>query len=157
MPALPSDHTLRKKPARSLTSCPATASTTSPVRRLAGGAAGGPPAHDDFVVGLGGVEAEPWARRMIWPAQGKEILEDRLEKVDRHDHVERLGRPAFTHLLHLQRSDAEKFARASDHRGPAPKRVRRRSEDRFVEDVFPIAGEFLLGGDARHHRMLAPA
>src|SRR6266849_2117000 len=34
-PALPNDHTLRKKPARSLTSWPATASTTSPVRRLA--------------------------------------------------------------------------------------------------------------------------
>src|SRR5262249_42453160 len=40
-PALPSDHTLRKKPARSLTFWPATPNTTSPVRRLARRA--GPP------------------------------------------------------------------------------------------------------------------
>jgi hypothetical protein len=33
--------------------------------------------------------------------------------------------------------------------------MRRGSEDRFIEHVFPIAGEFLLGGDARHHRMFA--
>src|SRR6516164_8576618 len=87
----------------------------------------------------------------------KPILEDGFENIDGHDHVEWLGRPAFAHLLHLQRADAQKLARASDHRSTAPERMRRRGEDRLVEHVFPIAGEFLLGGDARHHRMLASA
>ncbi len=47
--------------------------------------------------------------------------------------------------------------RRSDQRGAAPIRMRRRCEDRFVEHVFPIAGEFLLGGDTRRDRMLLPA
>src|SRR5438105_6576114 len=33
----------------------------------------------------------------------QQVLEDWLEQVDRHNHVERLGSAALTHLLHLQR------------------------------------------------------
>ena len=45
----------------------------------------------------------------------------------------------------------------ADHRGAAPVRMRRRGEDRLVEDVFPVAGEFLLADDARRDRALPPA
>ena len=55
-------------------------------------------------------------------------------------------------MLQLQRADAEQVALRSDQGGAAPVRMRRRSEDRLVEHVFPIAGEFLLGDDARGHR-----
>ena len=45
----------------------------------------------------------------------------------------------------------------TDQRGAAPVRMRRRGEDRLVEHVFPIAGEFLLADDARRDRALASA
>ena len=35
--------------------------------------------------------------------------------------------------------------------------MRGRREDRLVEHIFPIAGEFLAGSDARRHRMMPPA
>ena len=35
--------------------------------------------------------------------------------------------------------------------------MRRRREDRLVEHILPVAGELLLGDDARGHRVLAPA
>ena len=35
--------------------------------------------------------------------------------------------------------------------------MRRRTEDRFVEEIFPIAGEFLLGDDPRRYRALPSA
>src|SRR5262249_35852887 len=124
---------------------------------LARRSAVGHPRHHDLVVDLGGVEAKPWPRWMVRPAHGQKIFEDRLEDVDRHDHVERLRRLALAHLLDLQRADAEQLARPPDHRRAAPEWMRRRREERLVEDVFPIAGEFLLGGNARHDRMLAPA
>ena len=44
-----------------------------------------------------------------------------------------------------------------DQPGAAPERMRGRGEDRLVEMIFPIAGEFLLGDDARAHRLLAAA
>ena len=52
-----------------------------------------------------------------------------------------------------QRADADQLALAVDQRGAAPGRMRRRSEDRLVEHVFPIAGEFAFGDDVdgRHH------
>ena len=41
--------------------------------------------------------------------------------------------------------------------GAAPVRMGRRREDRFIEHVFPIAGEFLLGDDAGGDRVLPSA
>ena len=60
-------------------------------------------------------------------------------------------------LLQLQRADADEIAGRSDQRGAAPVRMRRRGEDRFVEHIFPIAGEFLLGDDAGRDRALPSA
>ena len=42
-------------------------------------------------------------------------------------------------------------------RGAAPVWMRGIGEDRFVQDIFPITGEFLLGGDAAGKRARAPA
>src|SRR5258708_8417029 len=63
--------------------------------------------------------------------------------------------PAVSLLLKLERADAEQLPRCSDHCGAAPIRVCRRREDRFVQHVFPIAGKFLFGDDARRDRALA--
>ena len=60
-------------------------------------------------------------------------------------------------MLELQRTDAEKITGRSYQRRTAPIRMRRRCEDRLVKHVFPIAGEFLLGGDARGDGVLKPA
>ena len=65
--------------------------------------------------------------------------------------------PLLDGVLQLQRADAEQIAGGSDQRGTAPIRMRRRGKDRFVEDVFPIAGEFLFGDDAGRDRALPPA
>ena len=53
--------------------------------------------------------------------------------------------PFSRRLLELQRADAEQVAVRPDQRGAAPVGMRRRGEDRLVEHVFPIAGEFLPG------------
>ena len=57
----------------------------------------------------------------------------------------------------LQRADADQLAMARDHAGAAPVRMRRVGEDRFIEQIFPIAGELLPGGDLARHRARAPA
>ena len=44
----------------------------------------------------------------------------------------------------------------ADQRRAAPERMRGRGEDRLVEMIFPVAGEFLLGDDAGPHRLLRP-
>ena len=60
-------------------------------------------------------------------------------------------------LLQLQRADADEIAGRPDQRGAAPVRMRRRGEDRFVEHIFPVAGEFLLGDDTGGDRALPSA
>src|SRR5262249_62393732 len=88
------------------------------------GAAAGYPRDHHFVVDLSGVETEPRPRRMVRTTQREKILKDRFEKIDRHNHVQRLGRPAFAYLLHLQRPHAPELARPSDHPSAAPERMR---------------------------------
>ena len=60
-------------------------------------------------------------------------------------------------VLELQRADADQIAGRSDQRGAAPVRMRGRGEDRLVEHVFPVAGEFLLGDDAGRDRVMPAA
>ena len=47
--------------------------------------------------------------------------------------------------------------RTRDQGGASPVWMRGIGEDRFVQDIFPITGEFLLGGDAAGKRARAPA
>ena len=140
------------------TSLPATESTMSPVRMSAffagpRSAARRRPAGYHF----GGIEAEPRPRRHVAPAEFHQIVDDRLEQIDRHHHVDVLRLAFLGGVLQLQRADAEQVAGRADQRGAAPVRMRRRGEDRFVEHIFPIAGEFLLGDDAGGDRALPPA
>src|SRR5207237_10802464 len=44
-----------------------------------------------------------------------------------------------------------------DQRGAAPERVGRRGEDRVIEHVLPVTGEFLTGNDRRRYRVTPPA
>src|SRR5207244_4288106 len=52
-------------------------------------------------------------------------------------------------LLDMQRCDAHQRAVAADQRAAAPEGVRRRGEDRALQEVLPIAGEFLARDDQR--------
>src|SRR5256885_1238300 len=100
---------------------------------------------------------EPTSRRVVRPAELKQFVKNRFEIVDRNDHVETLVRSLLARALELQRADAEEIAGRAEQRGAAPVRMRGRGEDRLVEHVFPVAGEFLLADDARRDRALAPA
>ena len=84
------------------------------------------------------------------------VVEDRLEQVDRHDHVA-LERAGVDLLLDQERADAGKLAVGADQRRAAPLRMRGRGEDRLVEHVFPVAGELALGEHRRLERMRAAA
>ena len=55
------------------------------------GAIAGDADDDDAVVDLGRVHAKPRSRRAIDPAEAAQIVEDRFEQIDRHDHVDMLG------------------------------------------------------------------
>ena len=48
----------------------------------------------------------------VGAADGEKVVEDRLEQVDRHDHVDVLEPPLRGGLLDLQRADADADRRA---------------------------------------------
>ncbi|MNC87694.1 hypothetical protein D3C83_34420 [compost metagenome] len=75
-------------------------------------------------------------------------VQDRVEDVDRHEHVDVDGL-AVQFLLHQQRPGADQVALRIEQGRTAPLRVRRHGEERLVEHVFPAAGEFLLRDDSR--------
>src|SRR5262245_57444239 len=64
--------------------------------------------NHDPVLDLAGIEAEPRPRRAIPPPIREEIVKDRVQEIDRHDHVEMLGRSILARPFELQRPDAEK-------------------------------------------------
>src|SRR4029077_6903370 len=55
----------------------------------------------------GGEQAEQGPRRRVAPAELREVVENRLQQVDRHDHVDVLRLPLLDGMLQLQRADAE--------------------------------------------------
>ena len=87
----------------------------------------------------------------------EEVGEDRLQPVDRHEHVAGDRLIAVHHVGEGERADAEQPAFGREQRRAAPFMVRRRGEDRAVEKVFPIAGERPPGGDDRRLRRLDAA
>jgi hypothetical protein len=115
------------------------------------------PARDrELPLDLGGIHAEPGARRPVDAPVLEQIVQDRLQQVDRNHHVA-LHLLAAPLLLHEQRADAEQPPFGADERGAAPIRMRRRREDRLVEHVLPVAGELALAEHARLERMRSPA
>src|SRR5581483_2822255 len=73
------------------------------------GAVVGDADDDDLVVDLGRIEPEPRSRRPVDATEFAQIIEHRLEQVDRHDHVDMLGL-AVALAFELQRADADQFA-----------------------------------------------
>jgi len=116
----------------------------------------GEPDDHHLALRLGGVEPEPRPRRAVGLAEGQQVVEDRRQQVDRHDHVEGLGPAALARLLELQRADADEVAGRADQRGAAPVRMRWRHEDGFVQRVLPVASEGLAGDDVPGERMRPP-
>src|SRR6202521_3183177 len=63
----------------------------------------------DAIFDLRRVKPEPGSRRPVGPPVAQEVIEDRLEEIDRHDHVEMARRAFFAPLLELERADAEQL------------------------------------------------
>src|ERR1700722_16319328 len=64
---------------------------------------------------------------------------------------------ALAFALELQRADADQFTAARDQPGAAPIGMRGIGEERLVEQILPMAGEFLPGGDVAGDRARASA
>src|ERR1700687_5830507 len=107
--------------------------------------------HHDLIVDLGRVHTEPGPRRLVDAAELSQVVEHRLEQIDRHDHVDVLGL-ALALAFELQRADADQLAAVRDQPGAAPVRVRGIGKDRFVQQILPVTGELLLRGDVAGDR-----
>ena len=94
-----------------------------------------------------------WSPRL---AELDHVLQHRRQQVDRHEHV---GVEALLRhrLLDEQRADTQQQTVLADQRGAAPLRMRRGSEQRFLEQVFPVAGEFAPRDQSRFERMARAA
>ena len=91
-------------------------------------ARGGPPwqaGDHDAVGGVGREQAEPGAGRAIDPAVAQQVVQDRRQEVDRHDHVADQALALAGHLLDQERADADQVAARADAGGTAPMRVGR--------------------------------
>src|SRR5208282_5315196 len=104
---------------------------------------------DDLIAVFSRKDAEPRARRLVDAAIGQKIVEDRGQKIDRHDHVDVARAGAGAQLLDMERADANQPAVAVDRAGAAPERMGGGGEQRLVEEIFPIAGELLLADNHR--------
>src|SRR6185437_10494141 len=100
----------------------------------------------DPVLDLGRIHSEPGPRRAVDAAQFAQVIEDRFKEVDRHNHVDMFALAAAL-TLKLKRADADQFAAFRNQSGAPPIGMRGISEQRFVEQIFPIAGKLLSGRD----------
>src|SRR5450755_874097 len=119
-------------------------------------ALGGDADHHHLVVDLGRIHPEPGPRRLVDAAELAQVVEHRLEQIDRHDHVDMLGL-ALALAFELQRADADQLAAVGDQSGAAPVGMRGVGEDRIVQEILPVTGELLPGGDVAGDRPGAPA
>src|SRR4029453_2524753 len=70
-----------------------------------------------------------------------------MQQIDRHDHVEVLVF-AFARALKLKRTNTNELALARNQRRAAPVWMRGVSEYGLVENILPIARQFLFSCDA---------
>ena len=122
-----------------MTFSPLTARMTSPVlsSARAAGPFGGDADRHDLVLDLGRVHPEPGPRRLVDAAELAQIVEHRLEQIDRHDHVEMLAscpraraRAAASRCRSVRRL-------VRDQPGAAPIGMRGSGEDRLVQHDIP--------------------
>ncbi len=85
-----------------------------------------------------------------------QVVEHRLQEIGRYDHVDMFVLAAAL-ALKLKRSDADQLAPLRDQSGATPVGMRGVSEQRLIQQIFPIAGKLLLGGDLARDRPGAPA
>ena len=116
----------------------------------------GQAADDDLAAGFRCIHSQPGARRAVRAAQLRHVFHNRIEQIDRHDHVA-LRLLVIDVLFHEQRADAEQAAVVSHYRRPAPLRMRGRSEQGFVEHILPVAGELAFVDDFRFQCMRTSA
>src|SRR5881396_3626697 len=105
---------------------------------------------------FGRIEAQPGPGGPPCSAELHQVLEDRLEQVDRYDHVALHGAAAQFFLNH-QRAYPEQPPAYADQRCAAPMRMRRGGEERFIQHILPVAGKLSSGDELRLERMLAAA
>ena len=86
-----------------------------------------------------------------------DLVDDRREQLDRHEHVDRARAGARLEALDDERAEAAEPAFAVDERRAGPAVVRRRREHGLIEHVLPAAREFLLRDDARVDALLLAA
>ena len=106
--------------------------------------------------------SSPQPRPRRRPAAVRQVVEDRRQKLDRHEHVERRHLAALRLLLHMQRANPHQRAIGSQQRRAVPVRMGGRHVERRFEVVFPGAGEGLarasrLAGRRACSRPPAPA
>ncbi len=85
------------------------------------------------------------------------LVERGLEEVDRNEHVARQLFPRRERVHHEEGAHADELAVLVDERGAAVVEARRRSEDRSVDQVLPVARELALGDDGRDRDRLLRA
>src|SRR6476659_4187356 len=102
------------------------------------------PAHEQPPPQLLSVETKPWAPGTRRPPGRNQNAEDWRDAVDRHEHVARRFVAAAGRIADDERTHADELAFAVDQRRAAPGRMRRRGEERLIEQIFPAAGEFAL-------------
>src|SRR4051794_7554606 len=111
----------------------------------------------DLVLGFGRIEPKPGPRRPIRPPKPRHVFENRGEKINGNDHVNRQGPAARGGVLELERADAQQLAARADQGRAAPQWMARRREDRFLQKVLPVARKLLPRDDAGCYRASPPA
>ena len=96
----------------------------------------------DLAGDLDAVEAEPGAVAAARRAARAELAEDRLEQVDRDEHVAAQRRSAAARgVADHERADADELAVGVEETGAAVVGARRRGEERAFDVVLPVARE----------------
>ena len=88
---------------------------------------------------------------------GAQLSDQRRQQIDRHDHVDVTRHILVAGAFDVQRADSDEPAVSGEKPGAAPERMRGGGENRLVEEILPIAGEFVLGDDPRFDELAAPA
>ena len=102
------------------------------------------------------IDAEPRPGRRGGAAVLQQVLEDRLQRVDRHEHVARLRRRGAGSVAHDQRADAEQAPAPVHQRRAAERAMGRRGKDGLRQQILPIAGEVpARGNGCAAHRLRA--
>src|SRR5580693_2616175 len=88
--------------------------------------------NDDFSISLGGINPEPGPHRLVHTSISQEVIENRGQQVDRHDHVDVARSAMQGRLLDVERADAKEPTRSIDGPSSAPKGMRWGGKDSLL-------------------------